>query len=48
MSVRIKVSYEQNHELQKVKKQLLPLGITYKVAKRQDGQFKRAYISVKE
>lgn len=48
MSIKIKVSYEQNHELQRILKQLMPLGITYRVAKRQDGRFKRAYINVKE
>ena len=47
MSVKIKVSYQHDYELQKVLRYLLPLGITYKVAKRQDGQFKNAYVEVK-
>lgn len=47
MSVKIKVSYQNPHELQRVIKCLMPLGINYKVAKRQDGQFKKAYIEVK-
>lgn len=44
LSVKIKVSYQNTSELQRVLKCLLPLGIAYKVAKRQDGQFKKAYI----
>lgn len=48
MTVKIKVSYQHDHELQKVIKHLLPIGITYKVAKRQDGRFKNAYVNVKE
>lgn len=47
MSVKIRVSYQDPKELQKVLKALLPLGVTYKVAKKQDGQFKKAYIEVK-
>ncbi len=47
MSVKIKISYQTKEELQKVIKCLQPLGITLKVAKRTDAQFKRAYIELK-
>lgn len=47
MSVKIRISYQHPHELQKILKCLLPLGITYKVADRQQGRFKKAYINLK-
>lgn len=47
MTVKIKISYQHDHELQQVIKHLLPLGITFKVAKRQQGQFKNAYVHIK-
>lgn len=48
MTVKIKISYQHDYELQQVIKHLLPLGITLKVAKRQRGQFKNAYVKVKK
>lgn len=45
MSVKIKISYQDTEELQKVVNCLQPLGITLKIAKRQEGQFKNAYIN---
>lgn len=47
MSVKIKISYQTKEELQKVVKCLQPLGVTLKIAKREDTQFKRAYITLK-
>lgn len=48
MSVKIKVSYESHQELERVLQVLSPIIKTYKVAKRQEKQFKNAYISVNE
>lgn len=48
MSVKIKISYELPEELRKVLEALQPLGATHKVAKRQDGRFKRAYVEIKK
>lgn len=44
MSVRIKVSYEHEEELAKVIRLLTPEIKSCKVAKRQTGQYRRAYI----
>lgn len=45
-SVKIKISYQDPEELQKVVNCLQPLGITLKIVKRQEGQFKNAYINI--
>ena len=47
MSVKITISYQTPEELWKVIKQLQPLGINLKVAKRTEKQFKKAYITLK-
>lgn len=47
MSVRIKVSYEHEEELAKVIRLLTPKVKSCKVAKRQTGQYRRAYINLK-
>ena len=44
MSVKITVSYEYPGELRAVLVQLGPMVRSYKVARRQQGRFKRAYI----
>ena len=44
MSVKIRVSYENPQELQEVLEQLAPMFRSYKVSKRQEGQYKKAYI----
>ncbi len=41
MRAKIKVSYEDNNELLEVIKRLKPIIRSYKVSKRQKGQFKR-------
>lgn len=46
MSVKIKVSYQRPQELQTVLKLLNPMVKSCKVAKRQDGAYKRAYITL--
>lgn len=48
MTVKIKISYQEQEELHKVVKCLQPLGIELKIAKRQNGQFKNAYINLKK
>jgi len=48
MSVKIKVSYETSQELARVLKVLKLITSTYKIAKSQEGRFKKAYISIKE
>lgn len=47
MSVRIKVSYECEEELAKVIQLLTPEIKSCKVAKRQEGKYRRAYINLK-
>lgn len=42
--IKIKVSYERPEELQKVLGLLAPIVIRYKVKKKQEGQYSRAYI----
>lgn len=46
MSVKIKVSYEQPEELQRVLKCLRPVIKSYKVAKEQKGKYRRVYIEL--
>lgn len=48
MSVKIKVSYESPEELQEVLKRLAPMVQKCKASKGQDGQYKKAYIVLKE
>lgn len=48
MSVKIKVSYERPEELRRVLAKLAPDVKFWKVAGRQEGRFKRAYIELKE
>lgn len=48
MSVKIRVSYESPEELQEVLKRLAPMVQKYKVSKGQEGQYKKAYIVLKE
>lgn len=46
--VKIKVSYERLEELKRILDRLRPDVKSWKVAKNQEGQFKKAYIEVKE
>lgn len=48
MSVRIKVFYENEHELDEIKESLKNKIISCKVPKKQPGKFKRAYIKIKK
>lgn len=48
VTVKIKISYQEQEELNKVVKCLQPLGIELKIAKRQNSQFKNAYINLKK
>lgn len=48
MSVKIKVSYESPDELQKVLERLAPMVQRCKISKGQEGQYKKAYIVLKE
>ena len=45
--VKIRVTYNTQEELEKVLKTLKPIVLSYKVAKVQNGENKRAYIEVK-
>ena len=47
MSVRIKVSYTDDEELARVIRLLSPLVKSWKVAKKQEGAHKNAYISLR-
>lgn len=46
MSVKIRVSYQENEELQQVLKLLRPVIKSTKVKKEQQGPFKKAYIDI--
>lgn len=46
--VKIKVSYERPEELQHILRKLQPDVRSWKVAGRQQGKFKRAYIEMKK
>ena len=46
MSVRIKVSYTKDEELCDVLKRLSPDVRAYKIAKKQAGKYKRAYVEL--
>ena len=45
--VKIKVSYENDYELNKLKIRLAPMITKVKVPKTQNGRFKKAYIELK-
>ncbi len=47
MSVRIKVSYTTDEELCDVLKRLSPDVRAYKIAKKQTGKYKRAYVDLR-
>lgn len=47
MSVKIKISYQTDQELQQVIRLLSPALKSYKVAKKQEGQYKNAYALLK-
>lgn len=46
MSVKIRVSYTDDEELAGVIRMLSPRVISYKVARQQQGKFKKAYIEL--
>lgn len=48
MAIKIKVSYERPEELKRILDRLRPEVKSLKVARNQEGQFKKAYIEVKE
>ena len=48
MSVKIKISYEDKKELLDVIKRMRPVIREYKIPKNQRGQFKKAYLILKE
>ena len=48
MSVKIKISYTTKEELEKVLQVLSPVMKDYKVAKNQEGKYKKAYVEVKQ
>ena len=48
MSVKIKISYEDKKELLDVIKRMRPVIQEYKIPKNQRGQFKKAYLILKE
>ena len=48
MSVKIKISYNTEAELAGVIRQLAPVLESYKVSKNREGQFKKAYATLKE
>lgn len=48
MSVKIKISYQKEQELQTILQLLKPVIRSYKIADRQQGVYKRAYIEVKQ
>ena len=48
MSVKIKISYTSNEELARILQALSPVLKDYKVAKNQEGKYKKAYVEVKQ
>ena len=48
MSVKIKVSYQKEQELEIILQLLRPVITSYKAADRQQGIYKRAYIEIKQ
>lgn len=47
MSVKIKISYNTDKELAGVIRLLSPVLKSYKIAKKQEGQYKNAYVHLK-
>lgn len=45
--VKIRVSYESQEELERIMKKLVPDVKSWKIARHQDGCFKRVYVEVK-
>ena len=45
--IKIKVSYEKEEELLKIKRLLLPYTKSFKLSQNSDGKFKKAYIIIK-
>ena len=48
MSVKIKISYTTKEELENVLQVLSPVMKDYKISKNQEGQYKKAYVEIKE
>lgn len=48
MSIKLKVSYQKPQELQTVLRLLHPVIKSWKVAKKQEGQYKKAYIVLRQ
>ena len=46
MSVKVRISYQEPQELHTVLKMLNPVITSYKVEKRQNGAYKRAYAEI--
>lgn len=44
MTVKARFSYERTEDLKKVLEQLGPMVRTYKVARKQQGRYKKAYV----
>lgn len=47
MSVKIKISYTTNEELEKVLRVLSPVMKDCKISRNQEGRYKKAYVEVK-
>lgn len=47
MSIQIRISYQQPQELKEVLRLLAPAVKSCKVARKQEGQYKRAYVVLK-
>lgn len=48
MSVKIKISYTTNEELEKVLRVLSPVMKDCKISRNQAGRYKKAYVEVKQ
>ena len=48
MSVKIKISYNTDEELEKVFKVLSPVLKTWKISRNKEGRYKKAYAELKE
>lgn len=48
MSIRIRISYEHPEELERILQKLAPDVKAWKIARRQDGRFKNAYVEIRE
>lgn len=47
MSVKIKISYTTNEELEKILQVLSPVMKDYRISRNQEGKYKKAYVKVK-